>query len=103
MQHEYTERNARALFKLMRERVDAVDRLVNGPELEQGGRRPATLARMLEHGKFPATESAGLVRAFDAFCDALDDLEMAMCIPFDIARQDAEQAVAKARQLGVDM
>ncbi len=102
MQHEYNERNARALFKLLRERTDALDVLVNGPVIN-GEQRPSTLQKMLESGKYPPTQIAGLQRAFDAFCGALDDLEMEMLLPLEMARNEAEDALARARALGVQM
>jgi uncharacterized protein YutE (UPF0331/DUF86 family) len=100
MQHEYNEVNARALMRLLEQRVDAVGVLIEGPRIN-GELRPSTLSKMLADGKYPATESKALQDAYDALVDAMSDMMMSLCMPFDIARNDVEDAVRKARELGV--
>ena len=100
MQHQYNEANATALFNLMRKRIDDLGVLVEGPCIN-GEMRPSTLSKMLADGKYPATESKGLLDAFAALIDAFDDLHMSVCMPFDMARNDVQDALQKARELGV--
>jgi hypothetical protein len=102
MHSEYNERNARALFKLMHKHIEALSVLVEGTYID-GEKRPSTLHKMLENGKFPKTQADALQRAYDTFVDAFQDLNMDMVMPFDMARQDAELALERARQLGCNI
>ena len=92
MQHKYTEANARKLFNLMEQRLDAFSVLARGPVQAEGLQR-GVLAKMLEDGGFPETESKAMLEALDALDDAFQDLHMAMCLPFEIARNDAAEGV----------
>jgi len=96
MQHKYTEANARALFRLMEQRLDAFSVLARGPEAGPADHK-GTLAKMLEDGGFPETESKAMLEALDALDDAFQDLHMALCLPFEIARNDAEDAIREGR------
>lgn len=80
--HEYNEANARRFFKLLDQRFGALSVLVRGPAAGPSDYK-GTLARMLEDGGFPETESRALKDALDVFEDALNDLEMAMMLRFD--------------------
>ena len=92
MQHKYTERNARILFDMLEQRLDAFGILARGPQQAEGEQR-GVLAKMLEDGKFPATESKAMLAALDALDDAFQDLHMAVCMPFEMARNDAAEGV----------
>lgn len=94
--HKYTEANARAMFRLMEERLAGFEVLVHGP-IQANGEQRGVLAKMLEDGRFPATESKALRDAVDAVSDAFHDLEMALLLPFEIARNDAEAAIREGR------
>lgn len=100
MQHEYNEANARALMKLMGSRVDSLGVLIEGPRIN-GELRPSTLAKMLASGGFPETESKALIEAFAALEDAYSDMCMSLCMPFDMARDEAQAARDRALKLGV--
>lgn len=80
--HEYTEANARRFFRLLDQRFGALSVLVRGPAAGPADYK-GTLAKMLEDGGFPETESKALKDALDTFEDALNDLEMAMMLRFD--------------------
>ena len=90
--HKYTEANARAMFRLMEERLAGFEVLVHGP-IQANGEQRGVLAKMLEDGKFPATESKAMLAALDALDDAFQDLHMAVCMPFEMARNDAAEGV----------
>ena len=92
MQHKYTEANARNLFDLMEQRLEAFSVLARGPVQAEGQQR-GVLAKMLEDGGFPATESKAMLNALDALDDAFHDLHQSLCMPFEIARNDAAEGV----------
>ena len=83
MLHEYTRTNAGALIDLFNKRIDDLNKIVHGPIIN-GVQRKSTLAKMLEDGGFPETESKAMREAFDKFADAFLDLEMAMMIRFNM-------------------
>ena len=87
MKHTYTKQNARALFELMEERLTAFAVLARGPVDADGIQRDSTLAKMLEDGGFPATESKAMLDALDTLDDAFQDLYMAVCMPFDMEQE----------------
>jgi hypothetical protein len=85
MDFKYNLHNAQKLTSLMEDRLQAFAVLVDGP----GGPDKGTLAKMLEDGKFPATESKALKNALGKVEEALLDLQMALCVPLEMAADEA--------------
>jgi hypothetical protein len=98
MQHEYTRRNANALFNLIEKRLDSIGILVDNDQLSRELKRPAqtTLSKMLAAGGFPDTEANAVLDAYNALCDAVGDLQMAMCMPFEMAEMERTHAEHEA-------
>jgi len=96
--HEYNERNARALFELMQRRLDQFGVLVDNEHISRdvGRVTQTTLAKMLASGGFPETESNAVLEAYNALCDAVGDLEMAMLMPFEMREMEAMHAAHEA-------
>lgn len=86
MKHVYNEENARRLLNLLTQRLNSLGILIKDEILSADCQleRKTTLSKMLEDGKFPATESKDLQNAFDCLYDALEDLKMSMLIRFDM-------------------
>ena len=87
MLHNYTRTNANALIDLFNKRIDDLDKIVHGP-IVNGVRRKSTLAKMLEDGGFPETESKAMREAFDKFVDAFLEIEMALMSHFYMEDED---------------
>ncbi len=70
---QYNTANARTVTDALGERLDRLQGIVNGQQLQ----------KMLAHGGFPATQTAELKQALDKVEDLIADLTMELLIPFD--------------------
>lgn len=90
MQHEYNLKNARALFKFMDARVGDLGVLISDEVRSErvGHASRTTLARMLEDGKMPETESKAVRDAFEVLQDTIEDLKMRMIVSLEMQEFD---------------
>jgi hypothetical protein len=82
---ELSETRARKFFDNLEIALDRVDAIANGTP---GGGK--TLANMLKDGGFPETESKAFRDAVAKAIAEFEDLKMGVLMPFEMARNDAE-------------